>query len=93
MKRTGRKQEWSLTLFAFGVLAFLPPLVGVYDRAFLVLGIPLSYLIIFCIWGFIIFATWLGSRPSTLHQDTPPNGETNSLEPTFDETDTPLGRR
>ena len=65
MKRSGRKQEWSLTMFAFGVLVFFPPVVGLFDKTYTVLGLPLAYLVLFGVWGLIIFGIWLGARPAS----------------------------
>ena len=62
MKRSGRKREWSLMLFAFGVLVFFPPLIGLFDKPDVVLGVPLAYLILFGVWGAIILGIWLGAR-------------------------------
>lgn len=90
MKRTGRKQEWSLTLFAFGVLMFLPPIIGIYDRPYVVLGLPIAYLILFGVWAFLIVAIFIGARPSGLGKDGMPD---HPLEPTFSETDTDTRRR
>ncbi|MBF0251726.1 MAG: hypothetical protein HQL35_13980 [Alphaproteobacteria bacterium] len=64
MKRTGRKNEWSLTLFAVGVMVFFPPLMNLFDKPTLVLGVPLAYLVLFGAWGVIIAGIWLGVRPS-----------------------------
>lgn len=75
MKRSGRKQEWSLTMFAFGVLVFFPPVLSLFDKPYMLLGLPLSYLILFGVWGLIIFGIWLGARPafflSSAHSDKP----------------------
>jgi len=75
MKRSGRKQEWSLTMFAFGVLVFFPPLVGLFDKPYVVLGLPLTYLILFGAWGLIIFGIWLGARPTSVHASTRPDNQ------------------
>ena len=85
MKRTGRKQEWSLTLFTFGVVMFLPPVIGIYDRPVLVMGLPVTYLILFAVWAFLIVAIFIGSRPSHLRKD---GGMGHPVEPTFPNTDT-----
>ena len=70
MKRSGRKQEWSLTMFVFGVLFFFPPLVSIFDKPYVVLGVPLAYLVMFGMWGLIIFGIWRGARPIPLRGDT-----------------------
>lgn len=86
MKRTGRKQEWSLTLFTFGVVMFLPPVIGIYDLPVLVLGIPVTYLVLFGVWAFLIVAIFIGARPSPLRKDQGVSG--HAVEPTFPDTDT-----
>jgi len=75
MKRSGRKQEWSLAMFAFGVLVFFPPLVGLFDKPFVVLGLALTYLILFGAWGLIIFGIWLGARPPSVHASCRPDNQ------------------
>jgi len=65
MKRSGRKQEWSLVLFAFGVMVFFPPIVGVFNRPVLVLGLPLTYVVMFGVWALIIAGIWWGARRTT----------------------------
>ena len=73
MKRSGRKQEWSLTMFAFGVLVFFPPVLSLFDKPYMVLGLPLSYLVLFGVWGLIIFGIWLGARPASVQASTRPD--------------------
>ncbi|MEG3619087.1 hypothetical protein V5T82_11525 [Magnetovibrio sp. PR-2] len=85
MKRTGRKQEWSLTLFMFGVVMFLPPVIGIYNHSVLVLGLPVTYLVLFGVWAFIIVAIFIGARPSPLRKDGAASGQ--AMEPTFPDTD------
>jgi len=85
MKRTGRKQEWSLTMFACGVLVFFPPLIGLFDKPDLVMGLPLTYLIMFGLWGLIIFGIWLGARPSFLRGEAAASGDEGQRKSTFDQ--------
>ena len=75
MKRTGRKQEWSLALFAVGLLLFFPPLIALFDKPDLVLGVPLSYLVLFGVWSTIISGIWLGARPARSRGDTVPSND------------------
>ena len=84
MKRTGRKQEWSLTLFTFGVVMFLPPIIAIYDRPVLVMGLPVTYLFLFGVWAFLIIGIFIGARPSHLRKD---GGMGQPVEPTFPNTD------
>ena len=63
MKRTGRKQEWSIALFASGVLVFFPPLLSIFDSEEFVLGLPISYLYLFGMWAVIIAAIAIGAKP------------------------------
>lgn len=83
MKRTGRKQEWSLTLFAFGGLVFLPPVIGLYDKPLLVMGLPVTYILMFGVWALIIAGIWHGARRSPLRDETLPPGGNESGEELF----------
>lgn len=76
-------------MFAFGGLVFFPPIVGLFDKPFLVLGMPLPYLILFGIWMVMIIGIWLGARRSPLRGDMPSPGEGGPREPTFDQASTP----
>jgi len=76
MKRSGRKQEWSLTLFAFATVLFFPPVISLFDKPILIQGLPLSYLIMFGLWALVVFGIWLGARRSPLRGDLPsPDGD------------------
>ncbi|MCP5366563.1 MAG: hypothetical protein H6907_04715 [Hyphomicrobiales bacterium] len=66
MKRAGRKTEWSVTLFCFGLLAFTPPIMTMFDRPVMVLGLPLMYLVMFGVWAAVILAIGVGARRSRL---------------------------
>ena len=88
MKRTGRKQEWSLTMFAFGGLIFFPPVIGLFDKPALILGFPLTYLILFGVWALMIVGIWLGARRSPLRGDVQVDDGGGSREPPFDQAST-----
>ncbi len=47
----GRRRDWLLALFVIGCLAFNYPLLGLFDRLRLPLGLPLLYLYLY---GFIV---------------------------------------
>jgi len=66
MKRAGRKTEWSITLFCFGLLAFTPPILTMFDKPTMVFGFPLMYVVMFGLWGFVILAIGIGARRSRL---------------------------
>ncbi len=54
MNSPGRMAEGTLALFLFGLLAFNPPLLSIFDRSALVFGMPLLYVYLFCAWGLTI---------------------------------------
>ena len=54
MNNPGRTAEVTIALFLFGLLAFNPPLLSIFDRHALVLGMPLLYVYLFCSWGLLI---------------------------------------
>jgi hypothetical protein len=56
-----RSRDWLLALFVVGVLVFNYPLIDLFDRPLLVLGIPLLYLYLYGIWLALIvaLALWL----------------------------------
>lgn len=62
MKRTGRKKEWSITLFCFGLLAFFPPILKLFDHPVLIGGFPLTYLFLFGVWAVIILAVAVSAK-------------------------------
>ena len=66
MKRTGRKKEWSIALFCFGLMAFFPPILSLFDRPVLVGGFPLMYLFLFGTWGVVILAVALSAKKRPL---------------------------
>jgi hypothetical protein len=59
MIRRGLTSERLIGLFLFGMLLFMPPLIGVFDRSYLVGGIPLLYLYLFLAWAMVIAALML----------------------------------
>ncbi len=93
MKRTGRKQEWSLTIFAVGGMVFFPPVVGLIDKPTLVLGLPLAYVVMFGVWALIILGIWLGARPSPLRGDLSAHGTEDVQETPYDAAPIPPGDR
>ena len=54
MIRRGLTSERLIALFLFGLLLFMPPLIGVFDKVYLVGGIPLLYLYLFLAWMMLI---------------------------------------
>lgn len=91
MKRTGRKQEWSLTMFAFGTVVFFPPIIGLFDKPVLIFGLPLAFTVAFGVWVILILSIWLGARPSRLWGALVTPVPEEILEPTFDQAGIPLG--
>ena len=73
MKRTGRKQEWSIALFAFGLLIFFPPLLSIFDSEEFVFGLPVSYLYLFGTWAAVIVAIAVGAKPRRRIPTEPPS--------------------
>ncbi|MAZ04175.1 MAG: hypothetical protein CMN56_13670 [Sneathiella sp.] len=62
MIRTGRKKEWSILLFVVCLIAFVPPMISLFDVPTLISGIPISYLYMFGVWAAVIAMTALGAR-------------------------------
>ena len=65
MIRTGRKKEWSILLFVVCLIAFVPPMISLFDVPTLIFGIPISYLYMFGVWAAVIAMTALGARRGT----------------------------
>jgi hypothetical protein len=64
MIRRGLTSERLIGLFLFGLLLFSPPLIGVFDKARLVGGIPVLYLYLFIAWATLIGLTvFIVERP------------------------------
>ncbi|OCK61571.1 hypothetical protein LMTR3_03320 [Bradyrhizobium sp. LMTR 3] len=51
--------ERLIGLFLFGLLLLTPPLIGAFDKATFVVGIPLLYLYLFLSWASLIALTAL----------------------------------
>ncbi|HBA86808.1 MAG TPA: hypothetical protein DCZ75_02140 [Geobacter sp.] len=49
-------------LFAVGLAALYPPLLGAFNRPGSVLGIPILPLYLFTVWGGLVLAGWLLAR-------------------------------
>ena len=77
MIRTGRKKEWSILLFVACLVAFVPPVLSLFDIPDRVLGIPLSYLYLFSIWAAVIAMAALGARRATDQVAGPPKRARN----------------
>ena len=63
-------------LFLLGAMLFNFPLLYLFNRPILVLGIPVLYLYLFSVWWLIIFLMLLisRSRPGTPAQDSKEQG-------------------
>lgn len=70
MKRTGRKQEWSITFFCIALLCLMPPLISIFDKPDFIGGVPRAYILLFVFWGGMILVTAVGARRRT--DRTPP---------------------
>jgi hypothetical protein len=77
-RSSSRVGEWLVVIFCFGVLAFSPLAIGMFDRGAgtRIFGIPLLYFYMFCAWALLIAAISLviesgaesrGSRPTVEH--------------------------
>ena len=63
MAGSGRTGQRLAALFALGVLLFNYPLVAVFDRPDMVLGIPALYAYLFAAWASLIaLAAWAVRR-------------------------------
>lgn len=49
-------------LFAVGLVALFPPLMGAFNRPGSFLGIPILPLYLFTIWGVLVLLGWLLTR-------------------------------
>ncbi|WP_334130296.1 hypothetical protein [Sneathiella sp.] len=78
MIRTGRKKEWSILLFVVSLIAFLPPIITIFDSPRPAFGIPLIYLYLFTVWGAIIALTALGAKRGKVQPREPVTPETAS---------------
>ena len=73
MRRTGRKNEWSVTLFCVSALVLLPPILSIFNKSSLVMGLPLSFVVLYGVWALIILAVACGSRRKP-DEETPTDG-------------------
>lgn len=76
MVRRGLTGERLSALFLLGLVLLLPPLIGVFDSAVLVGGIPRLYLYLFAAWmGVIALAAavveWPGTEDDVMDDDEP----------------------
>lgn len=49
-------------LFAVGIAALYPPLLGAFNRPGSLLGIPVLPLYLFTVWGALVLACWVLTR-------------------------------
>lgn len=49
-------------LFAVGLVALYPPLIGAFNRPGSCFGIPVLPLYLFVVWGALVFVSWLLTR-------------------------------
>lgn len=75
MPHRGRKKEWAVVLFVGVLVVLFPPVISIYDRPDLVLGLPLSYLVLFALWAMVILATALSTRNILLLEDNDESSE------------------
>lgn len=70
-----RRKEWSVVLFGLLLLIIFPPIITIYDIPDLVVGVPLSFLVLFVLWGLVIVATAVGAalRVPIGDEDMPEN--------------------
>ena len=66
MKRSGRKSEWSVALFCAALLFFLPPILSIFDKPDFVIGLPLTYIVLYGVWGLLIAAVAYGARQESV---------------------------
>jgi len=49
-------------LFAVGLMALFPPLLGAFNRPGSLLGIPILPLYLFAVWGALVLVSWVLTR-------------------------------
>jgi hypothetical protein len=54
MQAPGRARELLVALFLLGVLLFAPPLLLIFNKETLILGVPTLYLYLFAVWAALI---------------------------------------
>ncbi|MCA9997065.1 MAG: hypothetical protein KDE56_15010 [Anaerolineales bacterium] len=58
-----RKRDRLVVLFLLGGLLFNYPILALFDREGMVVGIPILYLFLFCSWLFVIaLVAWIVER-------------------------------
>lgn len=62
MKRTGRKKEWSILVFSAFLLGIFPPVLLVFDKQVLTLGLPTSFLYLYGLWALMIVFMAIGAK-------------------------------
>ncbi|MCG8490163.1 MAG: hypothetical protein MI743_01000 [Sneathiellales bacterium] len=62
MKRTGRKKEWSILVFCAFLLGIFPPVLLVFDKQVLTLGLPTSFLYLYGLWALMIVFMAIGAK-------------------------------
>lgn len=70
-RRESRAHDLSLALFLAGIVAFTPPMLMVFDRPALLLGVPVIYLYLFAVWALLI---GLAGRTAWRSRRRPPGG-------------------
>jgi hypothetical protein len=53
-------------LFALGIVALFPPLLGAFNRPGSLFGVPILPLYLFAVWGALVLICWLlthGDKP------------------------------
>jgi hypothetical protein len=63
MLRPSRTRELLIALFLLGALVFAPPLLIIFNKAILILGIPVLYFYLFGAWGALIALVALAVEP------------------------------
>jgi hypothetical protein len=49
-------------LCVVGLVALFPPLLGIFNRPFSIMGIPLLPLYLFMVWGTLVLVGWVLTR-------------------------------
>jgi hypothetical protein len=62
--RPALRGERAVALFVLGLLAFSPPLLAIFSHAGFVLGVPVLYFYLFCVWAGLILLIGLNSYPT-----------------------------
>ena len=62
--RPALRGERAVALFVLGLVAFSPPVLSIFSHPGFLLGIPVLYFYLFCVWAGIILLVGLNSYPS-----------------------------